>query len=525
MKASDAADLLDHLTEEERTELLSLLAEDQSIWLPQPGPQSEAYHSKADIVGYGGAAGGGKTDLACGLALTAHRRSMILRRVGTELVAIEDRLETLIGSRDGYNSQKHIWRTKRRSDGAPIQIELGSVQHPGDETAFQGRPHDLVVFDEATRFLPHQVRFLMGWLRSEHVDQRCRVILTFNPPTDAEGRWVIPFFGPWLDQAHPHPAAPGELRWYATIDGADVEVEDARPFVLEDGSPQYDFDPAKYQRSEIIQPLSRTFIPSSLADNPFYGAEYMAQLQSLPEPLRSQMLNGDFMAGVEDDAWQVIPTAWVEAAQDRWVQKHAKGPMDSMGVDVARGGRDYTVISRRHGEWFDELIALPGSQTPDGPTTAAHVIAHRRDKAPVHIDVVGWGSGSYEFLLQNNIQAVPVNGANKATGKTADSSMTFANRRAEDWWRMREALDPQNPKPISLPPDSALKSDLCAPRWKPSARGIQVEPKEEIIRRIGRSPDRGDAVVMANRKTTKTGAQRRASHAHYSLSQPGGWML
>ena len=35
----------------------------------------------------------------------------------------------------------------------------------------------------------------------------------------------------------------------------------------------------------------------------------MATLQSLPEPLRSQMLYGDFNAGTEDDSMQVIPTA------------------------------------------------------------------------------------------------------------------------------------------------------------------------------------------------------------------------
>lgn len=525
MKASDAASLLEHLTDEEREELLTLLAKDQSVWLPQPGPQSEAYHSQADILGYGGAAGGGKTDLACGLALTAHSKSMILRRVGTELTQIEDRLEKLIGNRDGYNSQKHIWRTKRRADNEPLQIELGSVQHPGDETAFQGRPHDLLVFDEATRFLPQQVRFLMGWLRSENPRQRCRVVLTFNPPTDSDGRWVIDFFGPWLDKSHPNPAKPGELRWYAAIDGADVEVKDGTPFVVVDGLPCYDFDPSKYQPSEIIRPLSRTFIPSRLTDNPFYGAEYMATLQGLPEPLRSQMLNGDFGAGMEDDQWQVIPTAWVEAAQARWTDRTAKGPMDSMGVDVARGGRDETIIARRHGTWFDNLICLPGTETPDGPTVAAQVIARRRDRAPVHIDVVGWGSSPYDFLVKNNIQAVPCNGANKATGRTADNAMGFANKRAEDWWRLREALDPQNPNPISLPPDPGLKSDLCAARWKPMGERIQVEPKADIIRRIGRSPDRGDAIVLANRKTTKTGANRDTAARSHSFNQPGGWML
>jgi hypothetical protein len=93
----------------------------------------------------------------------------------------------------------------------------------------------------------------------------------------------------------------------------DVWVDGPEPFVLVDGEPCYDFDPADYKPEEIITPRSRTFIPARVTDNPhLYGTGYMAQLQALPEPLRSQMLNGDFHAGMEDDPWQVIPTAWIE---------------------------------------------------------------------------------------------------------------------------------------------------------------------------------------------------------------------
>ena len=123
--------LLPYLTEKERGELWALLARDKKRWRPLPGPQTDAYQSEADIIGYGGAAGGGKTDLACGKSIEDHRKIMILRRVGTELSAIEDRLEELFGTKDGYNSTKGIWRQKR-SDGKALQIELGSVPNAGD---------------------------------------------------------------------------------------------------------------------------------------------------------------------------------------------------------------------------------------------------------------------------------------------------------------------------------------------------------------------------------------------------------
>ncbi|WP_158235397.1 terminase family protein [Caulobacter sp. FWC2] len=504
MRATDIADLLPYMTDDERAEVGKLLSTDKALWRPQPGPQTDAYFSEADITGYGGAAGGGKTDLMCGTMLTQHERGIIFRREATQLVGIIDRLAELLGSRHGYNGQDKIWRIPGK------QVEFGSFPHAGDEAKYQGRPHDFIGFDEATNLLESQVRFLLGWLRTTTPGQRCRALLTFNPPTTSDGRWVIDFFGPWLNAQHPNPAKPGELRWFATIAGADVEVEDGREFVIADGEPRYEFDRKRYRREEIIKPLSRTFIPSRVTDNPFLtGTGYIAQLQGLPEPLRSQMLRGDFMAGVEDDRWQVIPTAWVEAAQARWTPKDAKGPMDSLGVDVSRGGRDETIISPRHGAWYDELTVMPGTASPDGPTVGGQVLMKRRDKAPVHIDIVGWGSSPYDWLVGQEIQTIGVNGAEGTDERTKDDTLGFYNVRARDWWRLREDLDPENPDPIALPPDPKLKADLCAPRWRPTPRGILIESKEEILKRLRRSPDRGDAVVLARRMTAKRALERR----------------
>lgn len=476
-------ELLNYLDPEEQAEIDRLLTADAPLWEPLPGPQTQAYESKADVIGYGGAAGGGKTDLACGMALTRHTVSAMFRREATQLTGIIDRLTTLLGGRDGYNGSDRIWRLDGR------QIEFGSVPHPGDETKYQGRPKDLLVIDEAANFLESQVRFLMGWVRTTKQGQKCTVLMTFNPPTSAEGQWVINFFAPWLVDEHPNPARPGELRWFATIDGKDVEVGGPEPFE---------------HKGETIKPQSRTFIPSRISDNPYLlDTGYVATLQSLPEPLRSQMLKGDFKAGLEDDPYQVIPSAWVKAAQDRWKPRDKKGPMDSLGVDVSRGGRDETITSRRHGAWFDELIIAAGTASPDGPTVASQVLAARRDRAPVHIDIVGWGASPYDFLVQNHVQTIGINGANKAVGMSREGQLRFVNLRAELWWRMREALDPTSPDPIALPPDPQLRADLCAPKWELTQAGIKVERKDEIIKRIGRSPDRGDAVVLANIATVK----------------------
>jgi hypothetical protein len=233
----------------------------------------------------------------------------MFRREGPQLVGIIDRLAEIVGSRDNINGKPTVYW----DDGRDLKVEFNSVPNLGDETKYQGRPKDLLVVDEAANFLEMQVRFLKGWVRTTRPGQRTRTLLTFNPPTTAEGRWVIDFFAPWLDKKHAlYPTEPGKLR-YVYVDpktGKDVWILDdnGAPFVIVHDDRCYDFDPLDYRPEEITKPESRTFIPSRITDNPFLvSTGYMAQLQAMPEPLRSQMLLGDFEAGMEDDPWPAHP--------------------------------------------------------------------------------------------------------------------------------------------------------------------------------------------------------------------------
>lgn len=351
---------------------------------------------------------------------------------------------------------------------------------------------------------------MIGWNRTTRLGVRCRVICTGNPPTDSDGEWVIKFWGPWLDPDYPNPAKPGELRWFASIDGKDVEVEGSEPF-------EHDGD--------TVTPLSRTFIPSRITDNAYLlTTGYKSQLQALPEPLRSQMLEGDFLAGIGGDPFQVIPSAWVEQSMSRWSDEGKVGrKMDSVGVDVARGGRDKTVIARRHGLWFDEVLAYPGADTPDGPVVASLVVAALRDKAPTHVDVIGVGGSVHDHLKENGIQSVPVNNAEGSKETDKSKQLSFKNKRAELWWRMREALDPTFGDQVILPKDTELKADLCCARWRLSSTGIQVESKDELIKRIGRSPDKGDAYINALIATVKRGTINKPKRRPYKPGQQQ-WM-
>ena len=459
-----------------------LMVADPAIWVPQAGPQSAAYHSKADIIFYGGSAGGGKTELLLGLSLTEQEHSIIFRREAVQLIGIEERMTKILGSRAGYNSQDGIWRLP---DGRVL--ELGSVKEPGDWVKYQGRPHDAKLFDEICHFTEMQFRTLIGWLRTDNPNIRQRVVAAGNPPTTAEGEWVKRYWAAWLDPQHPNPAKPGELRWYVTNEkGEDQEVPDNTPVMV---------------GGELMTPKSRTFIPSSVDDNLFYSTTgYKATLQALPEPLRSQMLRGDFNAGVSDPVWQLIPTEWVKAAQARWKDRDSKGLMTAIGFDPSRGGQDKSSAARRHGQWFDKIVTAPGVVTKDGPTAAGFIAPLIRDGAVVCIDSIGIGSSALDFIKGLGLHVHPVVGSEGSALMDKSGQMKFRNKRAEMYWLLREALDPTNPDPIALPPDQELLGDLTAPRYKVVTMGkgaaIQISSKDDIRLVLGRSPDKGDSVAM-----------------------------
>lgn len=529
MTPADIEDLLGYMTEEERAELDALVAADlaERPWVPLPGPQTLAYESQADVIGYGGAAGGGKTDLAVGKALTQHHEALFLRREATQLKGILRRFEQLLGGTDGYNGQDKRWK---KAGPRGVDVEFGSCPNLGDETKHQGNPHDLLVFDEAANFLEQQVNFLLGWNRSTRPGVHSQALLTFNPPTSAEGRWIVDFFGPWLDKKHAlYPTEPGAIRYVVTVPGENetfryVWVADATPCVIVAGELVYDFNPRDYKPEDIIVPQSRTFIPARISDNPYLAQTgYLRVLQAMPEPLRSQLLYGDFHAGMTDDPWQVIPTAWVEAAQARWKRRSPKGEMMSQGVDVARGGQDNTIIADRYkvpqgtSHYYDELSVHPGTSTPNGSTVAGLVIARRRHKAPIHIDVIGVGASPYDVLKEAEQDVYGINVSEKALGTDKSGRLTFFNRRSELWWLFREILDPEADTGVELPPDPELLKELCAPRWELSGMTIKVESREDIVKRVGRSPDRASAIVLAAIDTPKIQDMRKFTSERHEV--------
>ena len=477
---------LDSLPEDKRLELIQQAKENTKDipWLPNPGPQTEAYNCEADELLMGGQAGGGKSDLLVGLSLTAHKRSLILRRTNKESEKLVDRYIEILGTRDGWNGQEKTWRIGDRV------IDIAGCQHEWDKQKWKGIPHSFKGFDEVVDFTESQYVFIIGWNRSADPKERCRVVATTNPPTTPEGLWVVKRWAAWLDPNYPRPAKSGELRWFTTIEGRDTEVDGPGPHMV-DGKP--------------IMAKSRCFIRSTLDDNPdLKQSGYDSVLAGLPKELREAYREGKFDTSLKDQPFQCIPTDWVRLAMARWKDKPPHLiPMCAIGVDASGGGTDPMVIAPRYDGYYPELIKVPGESIPTdraGKYCAGIIVSHRRDNAVVGVDMGGgYGNGIYEQLKENQIEVFGHKGAESSVRRTKEGQLKFVNKRTEVYWRFREALDPSQPggSPISLPDDSMLLADLTAPTFEHGPNGIKLENKDSICDRLGRSPDDGDAVVIA----------------------------
>lgn len=456
------------------------------VWQPDPrnAPQCLAYElAKSGAVmeiGYGGQAGGGKTDLSLGLASTVFRSSRIMRREFPQLDGIIQRGDELFPTAF-VGGVKKQWQWDGRV------ISLRSMPHDKDWKKYQGQPIELLAIDEAAEFSGVGVRSLTGWLRSAK-GRRTLVLYVFNPPTSPEGEWVIQYFAPWIDEQHPNPAKSGEIRWFAHLPAEGnreqvIEVKDGTPFDV---------------NGETVYPISRTFIKATRRDNPYLGEEYERRLQSLPEPLRTIVKEGDFTVAAQDDIWQTISTNHVLVAQERW--RNTPKPevaLRAIGNDVAHGGADNTVISRLYGVWFDELLIYPGEATPTGESTAKYVQDAWDGKAPIGVDAVGYGASASDTMMSWGMSPTPINFGSASTRLDKSGRFHFFNLRAQAYFEFAYALDPDSGEDICLPPSRTLRADLCAPRYKIVSGKIQLEEKKDIQKRLGRSPDEGDAVVLA----------------------------
>ncbi len=440
----------------------------------------------------GNSAGGGKSSLEHGLAVNEHENTLIIRQFRPDAKQLAEKEligKILDGNRDGWNGSDLIFKEKGRI------IEYGHCDAESDKERYKGNPHDLICWDEIGDFSETQYKFVNIWNRSSTPGQRCRILATGNPPTKAEGLWVVRHWAAWLDKSHKNPANPGELRWYVRgPHDSEIEV---------DGPGEYEVD----GEDKPMMASSRTFIPAKLQDNPdlMDDGQYEKALDKLDDDLRGAYRDGEFKVVLDDCPKQLIPAAWVKAAQDRWTDAPPDGiPMCAIGVDVAQGGKDESVLAPRHDAWYAPLKKIPGRETPLGTDLLGPIMATRRDNAKIILDVGGgYGSDTYKACIDNSIPVVPHKGAKGSHKKSECGLYGFFNYRAEVYYKFKEALNPARPggARIALPPDTTLFADLTSILFtiekSPQGLMVKLEPKEKLCARIGRSPDCGDPVVNA----------------------------
>lgn len=228
-------------------------------------------------------------------------------------------------------------------------------------------------------------------------------------------------------------------------------------------------------------------------------------------------VEGNFAASDEDG---IIPLVWVERAIERWhIREEARewSKLTRVAADIGRGG-DPTVLARLHDMAVKEF-EVTNDRTVMPVTGRIKGILEANMNATAVIDVIGIGAGVVDRLremksVSGRIQAF--NAAGKCDSKDKTGEFGFVNQRAWAWWTVRELLQDDL---IDLPDNEDMIGELTAPKYEMKSGGrIQVEEKEELRKRLGRSTNYADTVIQAYWK--KTGGPSLDSISAYGSGKP-----
>jgi hypothetical protein len=265
-----------------------------------PGPQSLFAESEADIVVYGGQAGGGKT---YALLLEAARHTNI---PGYRAAIFRRTYPQIMGQGGLFDTAMSIYPFNGASyrAGSPIDftwengsnIGMFSCQHEQSKYDYQGHQFDTLCFDEVTQFTETQFFYLLSRNRSvSGVRPSCRC--TCNPDP---GSWVARMIEWWIDQDSGYPILErsGVIRFVARYDEKIVTGETLQSLL----------DDCPGLRPGDV--LTLTFIPASLDDNPQLEARdprYRSRLAMLPEMERMALQRGNW----KSKQGAIIRPSWI----------------------------------------------------------------------------------------------------------------------------------------------------------------------------------------------------------------------
>jgi len=248
------------------------LEQENIVFRPNIGPQTDFLASPERDVLYGGAAGGGKSyALLADLLRYAHlpdHRALLIRRTLDELTELIDKSKQLYPKAFPgavFKESKSMWIFP---SGATAWFSY--LDRDKDVTRYQGQSFNWIGIDEITHYpTPYVWEYLRSRLRTTNEEIKPYMRCTANP--GGVGGW-------WVKKMYIDPVPP-----YETFAARDMESGEIYRW------------PERHEKAG--EPLyQRKFIPARLTDNPYLmrDGQYEAMLRSLPEVERKRLLDGDW---------------------------------------------------------------------------------------------------------------------------------------------------------------------------------------------------------------------------------------
>jgi len=256
---------------------------------PQEGPQRQFLDSPADIVIYGGAAGGGKT-YALLLECLRHRNvpgfsAVIFRRNSTQVRnpgGLWDTSCEIFPHANGIPKESTLeWDFQGKG-----KVKFAHLEHDKTRFDWQGAQIPFLGFDELSHFSWSQFVYMLSRNRST-CGVKPYIRATTNPDSDS---WVRQFISWWIDEQSGYPihTRSGKIRWFIIQNDETIWASSREELIEKDPS---------------CLPKSVSFVASTVHDNKILLEKdpgYLANLKALPRFEREQLLMGN---------WNVRPTA------------------------------------------------------------------------------------------------------------------------------------------------------------------------------------------------------------------------
>lgn len=378
-------------------------------------------------------------------------------------------------------------------DGSEWLAAYGFSSSDNDEAAVQGRhaPHLLIIVDEAGGISHEMGKALYSLLTGGHT----RMLLIGNPSTEEENTW-------FQRRCESGRKNTNVIR---------IAVTDTPNFTQEDAGICASCPEGVPPHSAATHLVDKAWLDEVIDE---FGSD-SAYVEA--------RVHARFPTQIQD---KVLPLTWLEMALAKnWPDEPPPRGRIHLGCDIAADGGDEFVIARRIGMHATIRHSSSGAANENAEDVAdeiqkeilkaetLHADWGIEEAVRVKIDSIGVGWGVVSILQKRRDKGVfsaEIVGVN--VSETARDSEKFDRVRAEMWWNLRTLVQPtRKPSmgtdlgpyeytgPVRLDIDNRALAQLTAPMYRSDSSGrVTIEKKKEIKKRTGgRSPDRGEAVLLA----------------------------